>query len=114
MILETYTQQPRDIKDYDIDYSPWLEPGDSVVAATATVSSKVEGAMDSPDALRVARAKPGEAENPFLPPVSWTNTRVKVWVQGGQHGVTYKVTLLIDTDFGRRDECELMFKIKEV
>ncbi|ARU06135.1 hypothetical protein CCO03_16955 [Comamonas serinivorans] len=113
MNLDTYTPQPRDIKDYDVDYSPWLAPGDSITAVAVTITSKTEGAMDSPDALRVARALPGEAEDPFKPAIQWTDTLAKIWVQGGEHGVTYKATLLIDTALGRRDEAELTFKVKD-
>lgn len=96
--LATYEQQPGERLDYDVWYAhepdggaDWLVNGDTVDAVTLTVDP-VGLTVDSltfPD-------------------------RVKLWVSGGAHGVSYKVTLRASTVEGRTKESELTFKIKEI
>lgn len=102
MKLATYSKQPGERKDYDVDYAPWLEhdANDSLndVQATVTVTS---GTDDDGATLQVES-------------IEITATIIKLWVSGGVNGVTYKVDLTVKTQFGRIDECELVFKVKEI
>lgn len=91
-ILATYTKQPAERKDYDLDYSDWLPNGDTVASATATVS---------PSGLTVDA------------PVVVSGKTVKLWVSGGTGGVKYKVTVKATTTVGRIDEEELIFNVKD-
>ena len=90
MLLWTVTQQPRDVRDYDIDFSEWFPVGDTVLTAAVTVE---------PAGLTVTYA----IQHP----------RVKVWIQDGVIGTTYKVTVVAYTNDGRAKEVELKVRIKD-
>lgn len=97
MILAKYEKQPAEVKDYDIDYSEWLNPVvDTVSSTTAIVTSVTEAAptleIDS---------------------IMESSTTVKLWISGGTAGVSYKVTVQMTTTGGRLDESELVFKVKD-
>lgn len=90
MALGTITQQPRDVRDYDIDFGEWFPQDDTLVSATVTVE---------PAGLTATYA----IQHP----------RVKVWLQDGVSGSTYKVTVVAYTNDGRAKEVELKVRIKD-
>lgn len=92
MKLGTVTQQPTERLSYTIDYAEALTDGDNAQSAVATVD---------PYGLTVDN-------------VSVYDPRVKFWVTGGVAGVTYKVTITLDTADGRVLQDEVIFKIKEI
>lgn len=99
MILETYTKQPSEYKDYDIDYTVWLaDPVDTLFDVTTSVEC-VSTPADT--ALTVQR-------------VDMTQQTVKLWVAGGTDSEKYKITVNATTSGGRIDQSELVFKIKEI
>lgn len=99
MILETYTKQPSEYKDYDIDYSVWLsDPVDTLFDVTTSVEC-VSTPGDT--ALTVGR-------------VDMTQQTVKLWVAGGTDGEKYKITINATTSGSRIDQSELIFKVKEI
>lgn len=89
-VLATITQQPGDIRDYDIDYGEWFPIGDVVIGASLVVA---------PLGLTVGYA----LQSP----------KVKVWIRGGVVGQTYKITVTANTSDGRAKETELKVKIKD-
>lgn len=89
-VIATIQQQPKDIRDYDIDFSEWFPVGDIVTTAQVSVL---------PIGLTVSYALQAP--------------RVKVWLSGGASGVAYKVTVLAKTNDGRAKEVELKVKIKD-
>jgi hypothetical protein len=92
MILGTVTQQPAERLDYDIDYAEqdFLTAGETISSATAAVT---------PAGLSVALVN--------------VSTRVKLWVEGGSAGTTYKVTVTATTSDGRIKQDELKVRIKD-
>ena len=46
-------------------------------------------------------------------PSSVTNGVAKVWLSGGLHGKTYKVTVTLTTVGGRIKQVEILIKVKE-
>lgn len=88
-VIASYTQQPADRLDYDIPYE--VSSDDSVLSAVVAVS---------PVGLTVNEVVSG-------------NT-VKLWVEGGTTGTTYKVTVTTTTSLGRIKQDELKFKIKDI
>lgn len=90
-VLNTYTKQPNDILDYDVEYVDFLSEGDSLLSATATVS---------PIGLTV--------NTPLI-----VGTTVKLWVSGGTAGIKYKVTVKTVTALSRTKEDELIFRLKD-
>lgn len=91
-IIGKPTQQPRDVQDYDIDYSLWFPPEDVITSAVLTVSPAM----------------------PVPPSYSISHPRVKVWIYaGGADGQTYLITVRAITNDGREKEVEIKVKIKE-
>jgi hypothetical protein len=91
-LVGSATQQPSDVHDYDIDFSPWFPPGDTIISATVTASPTM----------------------PVDPSTAVNGLTVKVWVYDeGTSGITYTITLLAITSDGRQKEVELLVKIKE-
>lgn len=99
MILEKYTKQPAERKDYDVDYTPWFlsDPADSL----DDVAVSVDCLTDPVDAALVVDS------------VQITDRVAKLWVRGGTDRHKYKLTLLATTTVGRIDESELTFTIKD-
>lgn len=98
MILEKYIKQPNEVKDYDIDYSPWLTPmGDALDSVTGTVTC-----LTDPNDTQLQ-----------LDSVLHTNSVGKFWMSGGTPGARYKLTAFAVTTGGRRDESELIFTLKD-
>lgn len=94
MALATVTQQPGDVRDYDIDFDQWFPTGDLIVSAS------VSAAPVMVEAPSVAIAPAGR--------------RVKAWVyDGGLDGLTYTLTVRATTNDGRVKEVELIVKIRE-
>src|SRR3546814_16072716 len=89
MILRTHTKQPRDEKDYDVDYAPWLVGEDSLDEVTTTITCLT----DPSDTSLVCAADP-----------PMTATRAKFWISGGRDGQIYKLTILVTTVEKRTDE----------
>lgn len=94
MIIGTYTKQPYDVTDIDVDFSDWLavRTGDTLLSATVAV----DGTGMTVD-----------------PVVALSSTVAKFWVSAGTDGTTYKVTLKVVTTLGRHKEVEVKVKVKE-
>lgn len=90
MILGTFTKQPADKFDYDIDYTDWLTSGDNV-----------QGAIVSGDAGITI-------DSTFI-----NDPRIKIWLSGGTAGITYKVTCTMTSSDGRVRQDEFKIRIKE-
>lgn len=99
MILETFEKQPAEIKDYDVDYSPWLLPmGDTL----ADIQTPVVTCLSDPDDTSLEC---------FL--VLHTAMTSKFWMRGGTDGQRYKLTIQAETAGGRLDESELIFVVRD-
>lgn len=93
-ILATFTKQPADVQDYDIDYTDYcgsFEPPDSLLNSPV-VTADVGITIDS---------------------VAVSTNVVKVWLRGGTTGTTYKITCRASTVGGRTREVEIKVKVKE-
>ena len=92
MKLGIATKQPIERFSYTVSYEEALTIGDNVESATAVVT---------PAGLVIDN-------------VGVYDPIVKIWVSGGTNGVSYKVTLTVNTADGRVFQDELTFKIKEL
>lgn len=99
MILKGLLKQPWEEKDYDIEFSPWLNPME-----------------DTLDEIEVSITCEDDPNDTFLQLVKkeMTITRCKLWLKGGTDGYTYKVTIQAYTVGGRKDESELILVIKDL
>lgn len=92
-VLGTFTKQPGEVLDYDIDADGWLPDSDTIFSAITTAADglTVQGTYIIND---------GRA--------------VKVWVSGGVDGVTYKLEVTMTTEDGRVKQSEFKIKCREV
>lgn len=91
MSLGSFTKQPVEVVDYDLDYTDWLTAGDNVASAVVTVDI-VGLTIDS---------------------VLINDPRVKIWISGGTDKITYKLTVTTTTDEGRVKQNEFKVKVKD-
>ncbi len=98
MILATHVKQPQEVKDYDIDYAPWLLP--------------VNDTLDQIDLDITCLTDSGD-DSLICTDSSITDTTCKLWLSGGTDGQRYKITVWAHTVGGRIDESELVFKVKD-
>lgn len=88
-MIGLFPKNPIDQMDYDIDFSRWLEDGDTITS------------------VDVAVTPPGELT---IPSSQISGPTVKVWTAGGLDGTTYEVSTAIGTSGGRVKE--VCFKIR--
>ena len=100
MILGTFTKQPNEVLDYDIDFSDFLPTVDSVASVAKTIET-------NPDPLAVTTLVLGANS------ISASGKVVKQWVSAGTDGQTYKIQLTITSVGGRVKEAEFRVKVKE-
>lgn len=93
MKVGTFSKQPGERVSNSILYNEALDDGDSIVAVLHCIAE--------PSGLTVS---------PVLADVN----RVRVWAEGGASGVTYKITVRVETDGGEILEDELICKVKEL
>lgn len=92
MKLGTFSKQPVEIKDYDIDYTKWMPAGDAIQSVTAAIA---------PTGLTMGS-------------VLVNGLVVKIWLSGGTNGSTYKITVNVTTTGGRLQQDEFFIKVKEI
>ncbi len=91
--VANYTKDPSAVLDYGIDWSDWLESGESIATSTWTVT---------PSGLTVD-SETEDADSTLI------------WLSGGTAGVSYDVTNKIVTDNAtpRTDERTIRIHVKE-
>lgn len=92
MILGSFSKQPVEVLDYDVDCSEWLASDDVLASATAAV----------------------DGTGLVIDSVLVSSPRVKVWLSGGTDGSSYKITVTITTDDGRIKQVEFRVRVKDV
>jgi len=106
-LLGSFTKQPAEVVDFDIDYSEYFSATDVIVStgnpptpfgATIFVTSTTE----TTPALAV--------DNSFVLDEGKT---LKLWISGGTDGATYKVTARVTSSGGRVKEVEFKVKVKD-
>lgn len=108
MILAKFKKQPLEAKDYTVDYTEFLAGlGDDIQSVATSVQIEEDGVADP------AIPSTGNA-NLTVSSATFTDTTVRVWVQGGKDGGKYKVTIRVTTTGGRVDESELRFTVRDI
>ena len=92
--IGSFTKQPVEVLDYDIDTSDWITSGDLVITAAS---------VSTPTGLTVVSTS-----------IFDDGLKVKVWVSGGTSGTTYKIETTMTTSDGRTKQSEWRVKVKEV
>lgn len=88
--MKTFTKQPNDHLDFDIDLSDWLSEDDNI--------QSVE--VDAPPGIEITQ-------------IGYSPTKAKLWIKGGESGQAYKFSPLIYTD-SRIKEIDFMIVVQEM
>lgn len=102
MILASFTKQPAENLDYDIDFSAFLSDGD-VLAST--------GNPAVPAPLDVTVTPTGLTLGPTF--VTDAGRTIKQWLSGGTSGTRYKITLTATSNGGRVKQVEFAVRVKD-
>lgn len=101
MNIGRHTKQPREVKDYPIDYGDWLAEIDPADAILSMDVISIENAANPADTTLVSNRVDVGTEGG------------SVWLSGGTAGNTYKVTVMTTTAAGRKDEVEFTIIVKD-
>lgn len=93
MKVGTFSKQPRERISNSILYGDSLDEGDEL--------SSVLSCVAEPAGLTVS-------------PVLASETRVRIWAEGGEDGVIYKITVVVHTAGGEIFEDELVCKVRAI
>lgn len=88
----TIAHDPQAKLDYAVDWSLWLQTGETITTSTWTVPTGITQAMPNP---------------------SNTSTVATIWLTGGTVGTHYTVTNHIVTSMGREDDRSLFIRVIE-
>ena len=89
--MDSYTKQPTERLDYDIDFTDWLPAGDAITNTTVT---------STPAGLTIY--------------LTDTATVIpKVWVAGGVDKKTYILSVTAETNQSRTKEVNFKVKVKD-
>lgn len=91
-VLGKFTKQPREVETYTVEYSNDLTERDYLVSANGEVAPT--GSL-------------------VLLSTTFNGSAVRVWVQGGNVGTKYKISIIVHTNDGRVLEDEFYVTIKE-
>ena len=94
-VLGILNKQPREIIDFDIDYSAMVadRPGDTLTLVTTEIA---------PAGVTVTSTT-----------IDTVNSKVKVIIANGSHGITYKVTVMTSTSIGLLYEDEVTVVVSD-
>ncbi len=96
MKLARFTKQPAERKRYSIDYSDWLDTGETISTVSFVTTPASAGALVV-DANSITAA----------------GKSVVFFANDGVSGTTYTVTVTITTSGGQIKEDEILFAVRE-
>jgi hypothetical protein len=91
--MSDFNKDPDAKLDYGVDWSDWLQDGESISTSNWAVERQ-DGASVESGGLSILQS----------PSPSTDGEQTTVWVEGGQVGVTYELVNSIDTDAQREDD----------
>lgn len=92
MKLGSYIKSPNENKQYVIDYSKWLEDGETLVSSVFSVS---------PAGMTVGTNV-----------IDGTGTLLSYFVSGGSNGVYYVLTVRVTTNIGQIKEDTVHYNVR--
>lgn len=103
--MTTFTKQPRDVLDYDIDMAEWFAsiPGDDIERVEVSISSDTEA---------VPTLVAGPLPHPVSVLIGAEPVRFKIWLGGGTDYMEYVVTCVVYTEQDRQKEVEFKVKVR--
>jgi hypothetical protein len=98
-VLGKFFQTPTEKKQYTLDYSNWLQPGESISGAPTFVAVPPSGYVPVAPVVFAATVNP-----PF--------NAIIVFISGGDDGISYKCLVTITTSSGQIKEDEFYLNVK--
>ncbi|MBK5942710.1 hypothetical protein [Halorhodospira halophila] len=93
--METFTKQPSDVLDYDVDLRPWLaETSDGIQQVHVDISPDESGGLQ-------------------LQSKAVYDEYVKLWLEGGKDRTTYNISVTVDTSAGRIKQIDFRMRVRE-
>jgi hypothetical protein len=89
-MIDRWKKDPSDVLDYQVDWSKWLQAGETLVSRTVTPDTGIT--VDS-SVLGV--------------------DKVTIWLSGGTIGNTYRIGCRVTTSQGRTAERSLRIQVEE-
>ncbi len=103
-LLDRFKKQPAEIKKYQIDYSEWLDTGQTITAVNTAVTLKNPAAGDVGEpTLAVGTTQ-----------IIGTGTIFEYYLSLGTDRKRYKITFLADTSDVQKVESEIEFKVNDL
>ena len=96
-VLAKFTKHPEDKKRYIVDYSKWLDEGETIASVYITVV---------PDTTSDFNVPFNQIDN--------TQTRVSFFVDGGNDGETYSVVIKMTTSAGQVKIDHITFIVSDI
>jgi hypothetical protein len=88
-MAKSYRKDPAAVLDYQVDWTEWLEAGDTIVTSTWTVDTGITNNLDA-----------------------FTTTLTWIWISGGTAGQTYHAVNRVVTDDGRTNEWTITIRVE--
>ena len=88
--MTSFIKDPAAVLDYRVDWSDWLQQGETITDSTVTAETGVTVDSDAHD-----------------------DTTATVWLSGGALQANYKVTNHITTSAGRQDERTFVITVRD-
>jgi len=106
-MAQTFTKQPSDVLDYDVDMSDWFAqvPGDDIERVEVVINS---------DAEQVPALVAGPVPHPPYVLLGESPKSFKLWLGGGTVYVDYVVTCKVFTEQDRVKEVEFRMKVRDL
>jgi len=103
MRIATFRKQPAERKRYVVSMVPWM-------------TNETEYVTDVADSVAVRQPFPIPTEPPISVDeltVPETSQEFSFFVEGGEDGITYTLTLLVTTTIGQIKEVEIDFRVRD-
>ncbi len=88
-------KDPDAVLDFEVDWSSWLESGETISSSTWVVPAGITEVNDATH------------------PTSNTSTSATIWLSGGAGGTLYQVTNRITTSSNRTDDRSILVSVAE-
>jgi hypothetical protein len=114
-----FKKQPSENVDYAIVMSDWFSVYDDddfiirLEAVSVPAFDEVGSLALGPDYVDSDQVTQTLPDYTIMADKSGLDRIGKVWVGGGTSGQTYKVTVTITTDLGRKEEVDFKIKVKD-
>jgi len=90
--MSNFAHDPSAVLDYAVDWSDWLDSGETISASTWTVATGITQTTPSP---------------------SNTTTTATIWITGGTAGTYYQLVNHITTSAGRQDDRTITLRVAQ-